>query len=319
MKYNPLVSVVVPIYKTEAYLSRCIESICSQTYKKLEILLVDDGSPDACPHICDNYALLDKRIKVIHKNNGGISSARNTGLNAMSGDYVTFIDSDDFLHKDCIRYLTYLALRKDAQVTACGLYKGSDSSFDNVSVKGRTRIYEKVEAFLSRKIKSGIVGKLFQSSLFDELRFPESDHFNYEDEALYYKLVDRCQNMAITEKPLYYYYQSPESTTRITNHHKTTDFIQVFEDRIHYFAGKEKELLELSWEYYALCLMFFYMNCKKDPLNTNDLEEIVTLYHKAFFKVIYNEITPFSYKVMFTVFYYIPKLSAQAVNRLKLR
>jgi len=319
MKYNPLVSVVVPIYKTEAYLSRCIESICSQTYSKLEILLIDDGSPDTCPQICDNYALLDNRIKVIHKKNGGISSARNAGLDAMTGDYVTFIDSDDFLHRECIRYLIYLALRKACQITACGLYKGSDYSFNKVSIKGRTKIYEKGDAFLSRKIKSGIVGKLFLSSLFHELRFPESDHFNYEDEALYYKLVYRCSNMAITEKPLYYYFQSPSSTTRITNHHRTTDFIQVFEERIHFFSDKEKVLLELSWEYYALCLMLFYMTCKKDALNTNDLDEIIVLYRKAFFKVIYNEITPFSYKVMFTTFYYIPKLSAKAVNLLKLR
>ena len=102
MKNKPLVSIIVPVYRVENYLYRCVESIRKQTYSKLEIILIDNGSPDKCPEICDNFAKLDPRIKVIHKEYGSISSARNAGLNVVTGNYVAFIHSDDFIYKDYI-------------------------------------------------------------------------------------------------------------------------------------------------------------------------------------------------------------------------
>lgn len=99
MNNEPLVSIIVPCYKVEQYLPNCIESILCQSYTNWELILVDDGSPDNCGNICDDYAVKDNRIKVVHKQNGGLSSARNAGMKIMKGDYVTFLDSDDFLHK----------------------------------------------------------------------------------------------------------------------------------------------------------------------------------------------------------------------------
>ncbi|MFR7385271.1 MAG: glycosyltransferase family 2 protein [Anaerostipes sp.] len=98
-----LISIIVPIYKVEAYLDRCIESIVDQTYKNLEIILVDDGSPDGCPQICDNWKEKDDRIKVIHKENGGLSDARNAGMQIMTGTYVSYVDSDDWIAKICMK------------------------------------------------------------------------------------------------------------------------------------------------------------------------------------------------------------------------
>lgn len=103
--YTPLVSIIVPIYKVEPYLRRCVDSIVCQTYTNLEIILVDDGSPDTCPQICDEYANKDKRIVVIHKKNGGLSDARNAGLNSCKGEYISFIDSDDYVDYDFIESL----------------------------------------------------------------------------------------------------------------------------------------------------------------------------------------------------------------------
>lgn len=319
MEKKPLISVIVPIYKVEKYLSRCIESIQKQSYSKLEIILVDDGSPDKCPKICDNYALLDKRIKVIHKPNGGISSARNAGLDVMTGDFVTYVDSDDFIHKDFIKWLCLFCTTKQCDIAACTLHSGIESNFKHVSIKGNAVIYNMKDAFLSRKIKSGIVGKLYKSSLFLNERFPVSFHFNYEDEALTYKLVYKASKIAILNKALYYYFQSPSSATRNTKHYKTTDFIEVFEHRMQFFADKDKDLLELSWEYYCLCLMLFYMSCKKDKKNTNDKEEILKLYNRAFLKVLYQQVTPIFYKMMFTAFYLEPDKCAKVVNMLHLR
>ncbi|MBO5050061.1 MAG: glycosyltransferase family 2 protein, partial [Oscillospiraceae bacterium] len=102
---QPLISVIVPCYNVEEYLPRCVESVLNQTYRNLEILLVDDGSPDRCGEICDGYAAVDSRVKVIHKENGGLSDARNVALNVMKGEYVTFVDSDDYVAADYVEYL----------------------------------------------------------------------------------------------------------------------------------------------------------------------------------------------------------------------
>ena len=104
---NELISVIVPVYNVEKYLNKCIQSIVSQTYKNLEIILVDDGSPDNCPKMCDDWAAADSRIKVIHKQNGGLSSARNAALDIAVGDYLFFIDSDDYAEPDMVEFLHY--------------------------------------------------------------------------------------------------------------------------------------------------------------------------------------------------------------------
>ena len=113
---QPLVSIIVPIYKVEPYLRRCLDSIVNQTYTNLEIILVDDGSPDGCPQICDMYAAKDNRIVVIHKNNGGLSDARNAGLNICKGIYISFVDSDDWVGRDYIKILVNNAKKEQADI-----------------------------------------------------------------------------------------------------------------------------------------------------------------------------------------------------------
>ena len=117
-----LISVVVPIYNVENYIKKCVDSILSQTYKNLEIILVDDGSPDNCPQICDEYAQKDNRIKVIHKENGGLSDARNAGIDISKGKFITFIDSDDYIEKDYVEVL-YNSIKENASDMAIGSHK----------------------------------------------------------------------------------------------------------------------------------------------------------------------------------------------------
>lgn len=315
---KPLISVIVPVYNTQDYLARCIESIREQTYTNLEIVLVDDGSSDKSSDICDNYALIDSRIKVIHKTNGGISDARNHGLDAVKGEYVVFLDSDDFIHPKFIKFLLYHCLKDNCEIAACGLYKGHGEDFPG-TLRSGTKVYSKTEGFLSRNIKSGVVGKLYKISLFEGLRFPVSDHFNYEDEALTYKLVYGCNKICITNRELYYYFQSPLSTTRNIKHYQSTDFYGILKERCEFFAEKEKELLEFSYEYACLCIMLFFINCNKDKENINDKEEMLLLFENYYFKMIYNKVTPLKYKLMFSVFYAAPFMVSKSVRFLKLR
>ena len=142
-----LISVIVPIYNVESYLDRCIESIVNQTYKNLEIILVDDGSPDNCPAMCDAWAARDSRIQVIHKENGGLSDARNAGLAAASGEYIAFADSDDWVDAQCIRSL-YGALREtDSEIAACDVCVTSRETGESCSfTKAPARICTPAEA-----------------------------------------------------------------------------------------------------------------------------------------------------------------------------
>ena len=119
-KQKPLVSVIVPIYNVEQYLRRCIDSVLAQTYTNYELILVDDGSPDACGKICDEYAARNPKIKVIHQKNQGLSAARNNAVPKSNGEYITFIDSDDFVSKDYLQYLVSLIQKYDAQISAGG-------------------------------------------------------------------------------------------------------------------------------------------------------------------------------------------------------
>ena len=214
MSDKPLISVIVPIYKVEKYLHRCIDSIRNQEYKNLEILLVDDGSPDNCGLICDKYAKKDKRIKVIHKKNGGLSDARNSALDVMNGEYVTFVDSDDYV-TDMYIYNLYNALR-DSDV------RMAVSGFENVfeehrNLQGETYkeilVYSAEECLMKMFYQEGMEttawGKLYHRSLFEDIRYPLSKL--YEDISVTYKLICKCEKIAFIENRDYFYFQRKDS------------------------------------------------------------------------------------------------------------
>ena len=137
------ISIIVPVYKAEKYLPRCVESLLSQTYRELEIILVDDGSPDNCPEICDGYAEKDSRVKVIHKENGGVSSARNAGLEAASGDYITFVDSDDYVDGQMYEKMLSVAEEYSCDVVMCDCVKEFSDRREVYSHDIRSGFYNK--------------------------------------------------------------------------------------------------------------------------------------------------------------------------------
>lgn len=184
MTDNPLISIIVPVYKVERELPRCIESLLNQTFQDIEIILVDDGSPDNCPNMCDNYSKIDRRIKVIHKKNGGLSDARNFGINIASGKYIMFVDSDDFITNDaCEKFSEFLESDADVYI---GLLKNEDGSL--YSRKSNATVGEKIsgeEYFVlyNHSMLACSVASLYKSSLLKEhnIRFVKGRYHEDND------------------------------------------------------------------------------------------------------------------------------------------
>lgn len=209
-----LVSVIVPVYKVEKELTRCLDSILSQTYKNLEILIVDDGSPDRCPQICDTYAKKDHRIKVFHKENGGLSSARNYAIERASGDYIAFIDSDDWVEDNFIELLLNNLLKEQADLSIVGYIFAWDSG----KVQGNTigNEYEVMnteqairELFIQKKFQCMVCTKLYKKELFNQVRFPEGKLF--EDIAIGLDIFKQCHKVVFDGQQKYYYFQRADS------------------------------------------------------------------------------------------------------------
>ena len=196
---KPLISIIIPIYQVEKYLHRCVDSVIDQTYSNLEIILVDDGSLDNCPKICDEYAKKDKRIKVIHKKNGGLSDARNKGLSIMKGEYVSFIDSDDYVEKDYIEYLYYLVKKYKTNFSCCASRAIYDSGTVITQETNEEFNLTQKEAFERILYQNNFTvaswGKLYKKELFNDIKFPKGKL--HEDALTTYKLIDKCDNISL--------------------------------------------------------------------------------------------------------------------------
>ena len=221
LAFNDLISVIVPVYNVEKYVKECIDSILSQSYKNLEILLIDDGSTDNSGKICDRYSELDKRIKVVHKNNGGLSDARNAGLNIAKGNFVTFIDSDDIISDDYIESLYVCQLKKNADIVVCRFtrFKNRDellnyksTSFYNEYSVSSIDYYLKTLYQNDHTLYSvSACAKLYKRSVFDNLRY-DKGKMN-EDFLLIDKILKKTSKISIIDKKLYYYRISTNSIT----------------------------------------------------------------------------------------------------------
>lgn len=235
-----LISVIVPIYNVEKYINKCIDSIINQTYSNLEIILVDDGSPDNCGKICDEYVKNDKRIKVIHKENGGLSDARNTGIDMATGKYISFIDSDDTVTADYIEYM-YNMIKEDKTEMAISevkrIYKESDLHIvSNKKNEEKQFVWDSEECFYNMLFsKCGDVcayAKLYNRELFDNIRYPKGEV--YEDSATTYKIIDKCKMISYGNKACYNYYTRPGSISKQGE----------FNENEYFYIKNTKEMLE---------------------------------------------------------------------------
>lgn len=216
---SPLISIIVPVYKVEPYLRRCLDSIVNQTYTNLEIILVDDGSPDNCPQICDEYAAKDNRIVVIHKENGGLSDARNAGLDICKGEYISFVDSDDWVDERYIEVMIDSAIKEDADISICNHKKTATTTATRTTFQSKLILLNSVQAIekiFGQESLTFIVswGKIYKRRLWNSLRFPKGKL--YEDAYICHILYDDSKKICFINKILYYYFQRSDSIMGMT-------------------------------------------------------------------------------------------------------
>ena len=200
-----IISVIVPIYKVEEYLEQCINSILNQTYKNLDIILVDDGSPDKCPKICDEYAKRDNRIKVIHKQNGGLSDARNYGLNIAIGKYISFVDSDDYIDKNMYQDMINELRKNNADIVSCAINNVYSDRIESSDIE--ERVYDTESALkdliLGRNLNQTVWNKLYKKDVINGILF-EKGKIN-EDDFWTYQVFANSKKIITLNKPLYNY------------------------------------------------------------------------------------------------------------------
>ncbi len=234
-----LVSVIVPVYNVEKYLEKCLHSICEQTYENLEIILSDDGSTDGSGRICDQYACTDSRIRVIHKENGGLSDARNAGIDVASGKYFMFVDSDDTIAHDTVEKLLFAAIENHCEIAVCNMVRiyedGTTETFyhptDRVIVLKKQQRFETLQ-------QPSVCNKLFLAELFKDTRFPKGKF--YEDTFVYHVLAYKANQIVLTGNNDYYYLSRKDSilgTPRYTDRY--FDFIEAVYDRLMYLIEHE--------------------------------------------------------------------------------
>lgn len=248
---QPLISVIMPIYNVQKYIDRAIVSVQQQTYQNLEIILVDDGSPDLCGEICDAYAKKDSRIKVIHKENGGLSDARNAGLDIMQGQYVAFVDSDDYIAPFFIQalYDALMATQSDVSLCKYAVVTADDMSECDAKLADANSddyiVYDKRESLFNlydnhhEDATYFIVAwnKLYKAELWRKVRYPKGKV--HEDEGCTYLILDQIAKSVYIKKPMYAYYSAPDSITRATFNMKRLDWMDALDARIAYFEKKD--------------------------------------------------------------------------------
>ena len=266
-----LISIIIPVYKVENYLKECIDSVLGQTYENLEIILVDDGSPDSCPKICDDYARLDSRIKVIHKVNGGLSSARNVGLDIFNGDYVQFVDSDDVIDCNMVKNLYETIISTKADICCCKYYKAKTENKNFKSDKYNIEIFnnkEILEDLYCNKLQNVICcNKLFDKKLFQQIRFPLGKIC--EDIFTTYKIFYKASKIAKISYIGYFYRDTVGSITNVFNVRRL-DSLEAYKEALDFFNKKVMwNLCKENAKCAVIAIMrFWYFSNTKDVKKT---------------------------------------------------
>lgn len=307
---SEVITIVVPIYNVENYLHRCVDSIVNQTYKSLEIILVNDGSPDSCGKICDEYAKLDERVKVIHKKNGGLSDARNAGIDIAQGEYISFVDSDDWIDEDYIKKLYQLLENTNSDISVCNFIRTSTEKIQIDNSKEIIYEYSNVDAleqFVDKFYVQMVIacGKLYKRKLFREIRFPVGRI--HEDEFTTYKLIYNAKKVVFTTSQLFFYWQREDSImgAGFNISHKL-HVIDAFSERAQFF--KKVGLEDLSNKTYC-ALFFIYMDVNKRQKSFDNqlMKERFHQNFKDFRKTIRNSKQNLKFQVFYEMYFISPK------------
>ena len=283
----PTISVIVPVYKVEKYIHRCVDSILSQTFLDFELILVDDGSPDNSGAICDDYAAKDSRVRVIHKENGGLSSARHAGIDAAQGEYLFFLDSDDMINRNCLIFLYRNSLHYGADISMGNLCR-----FDMTNVPSKMLLFAQIttqvvcwtgedaiklsldsDVLISRNWISSCC-KLFKKALFQHIRFPVGKLF--EDVFTTYQLYAKSKRIVFVDEPLYFYFVNQEGITGNLSVEKRFDEYEAQWERLNFLKENCMELL------YEKALLYFLRTTQWDLIALREGNGASTLRSKQF-------------------------------------
>lgn len=265
---NDLISVIVPVFNTKEYLEKCIDSILNQTYKNIEIILVDDGSSDGSDKVCDSYCKKDQRVKAIHKKNGGLSDARNVGINEARGTYISFIDSDDYIENNMYEYLLSNMTSNNTDIGICGWYLVNGKEVKKSKFVREDAILDReqcIDELLSNNsFDNFMCNKIFKKSLFENIEFPVGRKL--EDLATLYKVIDNANKIFVSSKPFYYYVMRDDSITSTLN--KKID-VNVFNE---YIIRKDNLLKEYP-KLKKKILSNYFTACRMNLINSINSSE----------------------------------------------
>lgn len=247
-----LISVIVPVYNIENYITRCVESILHQTYKNLQIILVNDGSTDNSGKVCDELALRDQRIEVYHKENGGLSSARNFGLEKARGSFVGFIDGDDYIEADMYSSLYSKGKPYDADIVSCGYYEEFDDRTNIMCYNEKITVFDRVNAYKALFSNNAVIGcsccnKLFKTSVFSEKRF--QDGIQSEDLEIMYRLLDVVNNVVCIDEIKYHYAHRFGSISMRPFSEKNMAAVEITEKMVAFIKDKYPEITPYAYAY----------------------------------------------------------------------
>ena len=267
------ISIVVPIYNVEKYLKECIESILIQTYKNLEIILVDDGATDSSGSICDEYKQKDNRIKVIHKKNGGLSDARNAGIEVATGEYISFIDSDDYIANDMYELLYKDIKNEKADISCCSCFLVYKNRIDY----GKADYYEVMNSQRAIELlcTMGYMGvsayaKLYKTELFQNIRYPKGKIS--EDIYTTYKLFDKANKIIYNSIPKYYYRQRKGSITN--NKIINVNALEAAKEQMEFIERKYPEILNAAIKNYIFVAIGVYDNVVKSKKKEKEFKNL---------------------------------------------
>lgn len=318
---EPLISVIVPIYNVEKYLDRCIESIVNQTYSNLEIILVDDGSPDNCPRICDDWAEKDNRIKVVHKENGGLSDARNAGLLIATGEFVSFIDSDDFIEFHFYEILLLMLNKTHADIAACGFLRFSDQNAIKERIDTANVVVLNTEEALIEIINYGLVkqvvwNKLYKKSVVEGVTFDIGKI--HEDTFWSYKIFGKARQTVVVNDYLgYYYFQRNDSITGQYNPKSMKHSLEARLLRLEYLKQNFPSLVNTAkFELFCHCL-----GCGQDAINKikgkKHLDEAFSFIKRCIKESGINFCEIFSLSKKYSVWFVMSKISIFSVCKIR--
>jgi len=284
------ISIIIPVYKVENCIKQCVESVLVQTYENIEIILVDDGSPDNCPQICENLAKEDGRIIVLHQKNKGLSAARNSGLKIATGKYIIFVDSDDAVHPQYVEVLYKTLKNNDADIAMCNWQKVYN--LNNLPIKKIKYKKNNIKEFVGDKCFSLLFekkvplimvawAKIYKKKFFKNLKFAE-DVFQAEDEEIIPKILNKCKKLVYTNEKLYFNLQREESLTGVSFSLKRLSALNVIKDRIDFIRKNKPQFTDDSIYYFMkISILYYYYAkwAKFEKIYLTEIKENLTYYY----------------------------------------